>query len=200
MLGVFGFGFRNHDGTRGSTAYIDEISAELIDGDDIPPRIVYDGPDHIETTEGKPFVIDVSAYDDQEKAAFPVEYVWDKQATDGEGNLIKGEYKLTLRASDSFGNRAEKTLAVTVGERDTTPPVILFGTDKIETLAGAHVMLDIKAEDDHDPVSVVMTWSDGAVDRAGRLTKGTHTLTLTASDLTGNKTEKTVTVVANDRL
>ena len=28
MLGVFGFGFRNHDGTRGSTAYIDEISAE----------------------------------------------------------------------------------------------------------------------------------------------------------------------------
>lgn len=200
MLGVFGFGFRNYDGTRGSTAYIDEISAELIDGDDIPPRIEYDGPDHIETTEGKPFAADVSAYDDQEKAAFPVEYVWDKQATDGEGNLIKGEYKLTLRASDSFGNKAEKTLTVTVGERDTTPPVILFDTDKIETLAGAHVMLDIKAEDDHDPVSVVMTWSDGAVDRAGRLTKGTHTLTLTAADLTGNKAEKTVTVVANDRL
>ena len=199
-LGVFGFGFRNHEGTRNSTVYIDEIRVELIEGDDIPPQIRYDGPDHIDSTEGKPFVLDVSAYDDQEKAVFPVEYVWDKQATDGDGNLIKGDYTLTLRASDSFGNKAEKTLTVTVGERDTTPPVILFNTDKIVTLAGAHVMLDIGAEDDHDSVSVVMTWSDGAVDRAGKLTKGNHTLTLTATDLTGNTTEKTVTVTAADKL
>ena len=195
-LGVFGFGFRCYQDVRNSAVYIDEIRAELFDGDDIPPVISYDGDDHVKTTEGKPFVLNVSAYDEQEKSSFPVEYVWDKQATDGDGSLLKGEYTLTLRAKDSYGNTAEKTLTVTVGERDVTPPVINFGTDSIATVAGAYVRLNVTASDDNDEVTAVQTWSDDALDKKGRLTEGTHTLTLSSSDLSGNKTELTVQVTA----
>ena len=73
-------------------------------------------------------------------------------------------------------------------------PVIGFSASVINTVAGAHCALVFEAEDDCDEVEVVQTWSEGAVDRQGRLTEGVHTLTLTASDLSGNSTEKVVTV------
>ena len=195
-LGVFGFGFRNYDGTRNSTVYVDEIRAELIDPDSDPPVIRYDGPDHVITTEGKRFVLPVTAYDEYEKVDFPISYEWDKPATDGDGNLVRGEYTLTMRASDSFGNSAEKVLTVSVGERDTEAPVIRFTPTVIDTVAGAYNALSFEATDNCDDVTVVQSWSEGALDRQMRLTEGTHTLTLTASDLTGNSTEMTITVNA----
>lgn len=199
-LGIFGFGFRNYDGTRNSTVYIDEIVAELKEGDKIPPALSYDGPDVIKTTEGKPFSIPVTAWDEQEKAYFPIRYVWDKEAVDGDGKLVKGEYELTLSATDSYGNTSEKKLKVSVGDRDVTPPVISFTCKQIRTVAGAYVRLDIGAEDDFDDVTAVNTWSEGAIDRQGRITEGTHTLTVTAADLTGNTATHTVTVIAGKTL
>ncbi|MBQ1847664.1 MAG: hypothetical protein II135_06650 [Clostridia bacterium] len=199
-LGVFGFGFRCYEGTSNTSVYIDEIRVELIDDDGMPPVIEYDGPDRIETTEGKPFFISARAWDELEKAEFPIEYIWSGDAVDEEGKLKKGEYELTLRSSDSGGNTSEKKLTVAVGDRDTTPPVIGFRTDKIETVAGAYVKLVIKAEDDCDEVTVTQSWSEGALDVKGRITEGVHTLTLTSSDLTGNTSTLTVTVAANDTL
>jgi len=40
-----------------------------------------------------------------------------------------------------------------------------------------------------------LTWSEGALDNRGRLTEGEHILTITATDTTGNTTQKTVKVV-----
>ena len=200
-LGIFGFGFRNLDnGSKNNVAYIDEISVKLTTDDDIPPVFRYDGPDHIDTTEGKPFVLDIAAWDEQENAGFPIEYIWDKTATDSAGRLIKGEYLLTLRATDSCGNSAEKKLTVSVGEKDTKAPVIDCGVKSIKTVAGAYVRLDFKAEDDRDSVKVIQTWSNGALDKQGRITEGTHTLTLTAADLTGNTTTLRITVTAGKTL
>ncbi len=199
-LGRFGFGFRFQNGTFNSVVYVDEIRAELIDDDKTPPVIYYDGEDHIVTTEGKPFVLNVRAYDEGEKAEFKTEYVWSENATDDDGKLVKGEHSLTLRARDSFGNTSEKKLTVTVGDRDVTAPLIKFSRDKIDTVAGAYVKLDIKAEDDCDEVTVLQEWSEGAIDNKGRITEGAHTLTLTCSDLTGNTTVKTVAVAAGKTL
>ena len=199
-LGVFGFGFRCHDGTANSAVYVDEIRAELYDDDKTPPVIKYDGPEHITTSEGKLFTLDVSAYDESEKAEFPVSFIWSGEALDKEGRLTAGEYDLTLESTDSYGNRAEKKLRVTVGEKDTVPPVIHFGADVINTVAGAHVSLAFSATDDCDAVSVEAEWSEDAVDRQGRITEGEHTLTLTSEDLSGNKTEKTVKVSAKSTL
>ena len=195
-LGVFGFGFRNYEGTRNSTVYVDEIRAELIAPDSDPPVIRYDGPDHVITTEGKMFTLPVTAYDEYEKVDFPVSCVWDKPATDEDGKLVKGEYTLTLRASDSFGNAEEKVLTVTVGDRDTEAPVIRFTPTVIDTVAGAYNALRFEATDNCDDVTVIQNWSEGALNRQMRLTEGTHTLTLTASDLSGNSTEMTITVNA----
>ena len=200
-LGIFGFGFRNLDnGSTNNVAYIDEIRAELKVDDDIPPVFRYDGPEHIDTTEGKPFVLDITAWDEQENAEFPIEYIWDKTATDGEGGLIKGDYQLTLRATDSCGNTAEKKLTVTVGEKDTVAPVIDCDFRTVKTVTGAYARLEFKATDDRDNVKVVQTWSKGALDDLDRINEGTHTLTLTASDLTGNTTTITITVTASDTL
>lgn len=196
-LGIFGFGFRNNDdGSKNNVAYIDEIRAELEAGDGIPPEIRYDGPEHITTSAGKPFEINATAWDEGEKALFPIEYIWDKEATDGDGNLTEGEYELILRASDSYGNSAEKKLTVSVGKKDTEAPVIDFSVTDIKTVAGAYVRLDFKAKDNYDTVTVTQSWSNGALDRQGRITEGTHTLTLTSADLTGNTATFTVNVTA----
>ena len=50
------------------------------------------------------------------------------------------------------------------------------------------------AIDNYDDVEVVEEWSPGAVDFGGRLSEGVHTLTLTATDLSGNTTVHVVTV------
>ena len=200
-LGKFGFGFRNlDDGSTNNVAYIDEIRVELTVNDDIPPIIRYEGPDHIETTEGKPFVLNAVGWDEQENAEFPIEYIWDKDATDDGGGLVKGDYTLTLRVTDSCGNTSERVLTVTVGERDTKAPVIDCKLKNVKALTGAYVKFDFKAQDDRDDVEVIQTWSKDALDKKGRITEGTHTLTLTSSDLTGNTTTITVTVTASKTL
>ncbi len=195
-LGVFGFGFRNNEGVTNSTAYVDAITVELFDGDDVPPVITYDGPDHVVTTAGKQLILPVSAWDEGEKQYFSVEYVWSGDALDGEGKMKEGEYSVTLRAKDSYGNTSEKVISVTVGPKDTEAPVIHFAPDTVETLAGALPVLNFKATDNEDEPEITLEWSEGALDKKGRLNEGAHTLTVTASDLTGNSQVREITVKA----
>ena len=75
-----------------------------------------------------------------------------------------------------------------------TPPEILFEAEEIVVPTGTYCRMVILAVDDYDDVDVVAKWSDGAIDFGGRLNDGIHTLTLTATDLTGNVTVRVVTV------
>lgn len=197
-LGKFGFGFRFYDGKGTSVAYIDTVRVELVESDGVPPVITYDGPHDISMTAGKPLVTGATAFDEYEGRAFPVVAEWSDGSLDGNGLPVEGEHVCTLSATDSFGNRSEIKLNVKVGARDTEPPVINARFDRITTAAGCIPALGLTATDNEDDVSVTETWSDGALDAAGRLTAGEHTLTLTSADLTGNKTEKTVSVTALD--
>ncbi len=195
-LGVFGFGFRNQNDTRNSTVYVDSITAELVESDGEPPVIKYDGPTEITTTAGKKLVLPVTAYDEQEKLEFPLEYVWEPACLDENGLMTEGEYTLTLRATDHYGNSSEIKLHVKVGEKDVTPPVIHYSAEEINTCAGALPVLNFKVEDNCDDTIVTLEWSEDALDKRGTLLPGTHTLTVTAEDLTGNRTVKTIKVVA----
>jgi hypothetical protein len=61
-------------------------------------------------------------------------------------------------------------------------------------------VLNITATDDRDgEIDVTLTWSEDAVIR-GRFSIGEHTLTVTAVDSTGNKTEKVIPVIVTSGL
>lgn len=194
-LAVFGFGFRNQNDTRNSTVYVDCVEAVLFDSDGVPPVIKYDGPETIVTTAGKKPLFPVSAYDEQEKHEFPVDCIWEPACLDENGLMTKGDYTLTFRTSDSYGNTSEKKVRVSVVDRDDEPPVIHFGAGTINTYAGALPVLSFNVTDNCDDPVVTLEWSEGALDSRGRLTPGTHTLTVTAMDLTGNSSQKTISIV-----
>lgn len=66
--------------------------------------------------------------------------------------------------------------------------------DNIKSVVGAIPEFVYKAQDNYDNVICEVSWSDGALDENGKLVEGTHTMTLTATDLTGNSSTKNVTV------
>ena len=75
---------------------------------------------------------------------------------------------------------------------------ILFTTSEIYVPTGTFYRMVMECVDNYDRVDVVSEWSEGAVDFGFRLAKGTHTLTLTATDDSGNKSVHVVTVYVTD--
>ena len=193
-LGKFGFGFRYYDGNFNTISYIDCVEVEFENADENPPVITYDGKTDITMTEGKPLILNATAYDNEEKRDIRIKLIWEDGALDENGLVKKGSYVCYMTAKDGFGNKSEIKLNVTVTDRDTEPPVINFNCTEINTVTGCIPALKITATDNEDDVKVIQTWSDGALDKSGRLTKGEHELKLSSEDLTGNKTEKTVKV------
>ena len=182
--------YDNSDGV----AYIDAITVKLRAADTEAPVITYDGELAIETTEGREFVLDLIAHDDYYDVDVTPEYIWSDGALDENGKLVTGEHTCTVKATDEAGNSAQITLQVTVREKDTVAPTLSWAPDKICAPVGAKPEFKVTATDDRDEVEAVLVWSEGALDNRGRLLEGEHTLTVSATDLTGNKTEKTITV------
>ncbi len=176
--------------------YIDAINVNLYENDGIAPVITYKGEEEVVVGIGSELMLDVHAYDAQEKCNKSVEYIWeDGVALDEKGTpTAKGEYTLTLRAKDYFGNISEKTLNVTVLEPDTQAPVINLTFTEMYVQVGTTPILNVKVTDDCAILEVTKVWSDGALDKYGRLTEGTHTYTVTAIDTSNNKAVKTLTV------
>ena len=179
--------------------YLDSVSVKVKEDDGVAPVIDYTGEESISVYEGAKLYINATAYDEQEQSEKPIEYVWKNEK--GETVTVEtgktpeqGNYTLTLIAVDTFGNVAEKTLSVEVKEADTIPPEIFLNTDTVYALTGTLPYLNIEMTDNGGEVKKTMTWSDGALDLAGKLTEGTHTLTLRAEDPSGNVTQKIVTV------
>ncbi len=193
------FGFRFSDSAN-TTVYVDSITVEMKAPDTTAPVITYEGETVIETREGRAFSVDATAFDEYEGRTVEIGYLWSEGAVDENGLPLAGRHTCTLQATDLAGNKAELVLTVNVEERDVTAPTITRLPDRIEAVTGSHFLLTVTARDDVDEVTPILTWSEGALDTKGRLTAGTHTLTVTVTDLTGNKAEKTVTVSVSDTL
>ena len=190
---VVNFCFR-FTGTN-EVAYIDSITVELKAPDTTPPVITYNGEDTVETTAGRAFVLDLTAYDEYYETNVTPEYIWSEGALDSNGLLTVGTHTCTVKATDPAGNSSEIKLTVNVGEEDTVAPVVNWNPDTVYACAGMIPMLNIAATDDKDQVEAELAWSEGALDSRGRLVEGEHMLTITAVDLTGNKTVKQVKVI-----
>lgn len=185
-----------HNGAN-ATFYIDSIQVGFVQNDGVAPVISYNGADTIEIAKGQKLNIDAYATDAQE-GEVEIEYEWaDQGLLDENGEPNIGTHTLSLVARDYFGNEAKKEITVVVLEPDTLPPTLDIRVDTVFAKIGASVLLDFAATDDRGSVTVTKTWSDGALDSRERLTEGTHTLTVTATDASGNKTEKTVTFIVS---
>lgn len=178
--------------------YIDSVVIRLKTDDKTAPVIKYSGDTDILTSSGKPFERGITAYDELEDRDIEVVYEWSDGALDGDGNMLEGEHTCRVSATDYYGNTSYLDLNVTVGPPDVDAPEILFYTSEIYVSVGTYYRMTLTAIDNYDDVEVVETWSDGAIDFGGRLNEGVHTLTLTATDLSGNNAVKVVTVYVID--
>jgi hypothetical protein len=174
--------------------YIDSIVIKLKDDDGAAPKINYAGKTDILTSSGKPFAPGITAYDELEQREVALIYDWSAGALDADGNMLEGEHTCRVSATDYYGNTSYLDLNVTVGPPDVEAPEIHFFADEIFVPVGTFYRMTPYATDNYDDVEVVESWSEGAVDPVGRLSEGVHTLTLTATDLSGNSTVKVVTV------
>ena len=195
-LGIFGIGTKYESGNY--AFYIDSISVKLKDDDGEGPVLKYSGKTDILTSCGKVFEPGIIAYDELEDREVALVYEWSEGALDGDGKMLEGEHTCRVSATDYYGNTSYLDLNVTVGPPDVEAPEILFFTDEIYVSVGTYYRMLPIAMDNYDDVKVVEEWSEGAIDFGGRLAEGVHTLTLTATDLSGNKTVKVVTVYVID--
>ncbi len=188
-----------HNGSKDKPFYIDSVKLKLIENDGVAPVITYSGEDVIVIAQGQRLDFSVSATDEVE-GEVAVEYVWsDPSKIDEDGNPMIGEHTLTFVAKDFFGNTATKQVKITVIEPDTTPPVLEIPCDTVYAKIGARVLFTFTATDDvNGQVDVVQAWSEGALDSRGRLLEGVHVLTLTATDLSGNQTVKSITFIVTE--
>lgn len=191
-LGIFGIATKSESSEY--VFYIDSIVIKLKENDGVGPVISHEGPTDILTSSGKPFEPAISAYDESEERNIELSYSWSDGALDFFGNMVEGEHVCSITAVDYYGNLSEIILNVTVGAPDVSAPVIHFEAKDVYVMAGTVYRLDILATDDYDTVSVVEEWSKTAMDFGGRMIQGEYVLTLTATDLTGNKAVKTVYV------
>ena len=180
----------------GSSApyYVDSITIKLKEDDKVAPVLTYSGETDVLTSAGKAFVPSISAYDEFEDREIALVYTWSEGAVDANGDMLEGVHTCRISATDYYGNTSFIDLNVTVGPPDVTAPVIQFTTDEIRVSVGTYYRMVITAVDDYDAVTVTEEWSEGAIDFGGRLAEGTHTLTLTCTDLSGNVSVHVVTV------
>lgn len=181
-----------------TTVYIDSITVDLRDPDTVPPVMSYDGETYIETVEGIEPDFGVTAHDAYYDNDITPEYIWSKGAVTSDGKLIKGTHTCIVRATDKAGNSSEITLTVNVKEKDVTAPFIEALPERIVAETGSRLVLEIDVTDNNDEVEPVLTFSEGALDAKGRLAAGEHTLTVSATDKSGNTSTTVISIVVKN--
>ena len=196
-FGKFQIAFRSEAGSI--PFYVDSITVNLKANDGVGPTITYgNGGSTITMQEDTLLQKTATAYDAQEKRDVPVTYtLGDDTQYNEDGTLKAGNWTLTLSAEDYYGNKTEKVFTLNVKAGDKTKPVISTNIQTMYAKVGAIPMFDITATDDSGSVTVQKTWSAGALDSKGRLTEGTHTYTITATDMFGNVATHVITVIVS---
>ena len=104
-----------------------------------------------------------------------------------------GKFALALRSEAATTMYIDEITVTKKPTSDDVPPTITVKADNIKATDGAYPMEDYTVTDNSGSVNVSVEWSNGALDGKGRLTAGTHTCVITATDNSGNETKKTVT-------
>lgn len=180
--------------------YIDDISLVYKTNDNTPPVITYTGDSVIRVPEDADIPTNATAYDSFEKRNVDVYWTWPNgtKFTDN-GTPVAGTYNAKLCAKDFYGNIAEHSVKVVISEKDVTAPEIALKIDKLYAVVGTIPNLKVNVTDNNELKSVEYVWSEKALDKRDRLTEGTHKWTITAEDLSGNKTVKVLTVYVSKK-
>lgn len=104
-----------------------------------------------------------------------------------------GKFALALRSEAATTMYIDEITVTKKPTSDDVPPTITVKADNIKATDGAYPIEDYTVTDNSGSVNVSLEWSNGALDGKGRLTAGTHTCVITATDNSGNETQKTVT-------
>lgn len=176
--------------------YIDSIRVGLKDNDKVGPVITCDDTLYFSEEE----MPEVKAHDEMEDRDVDVEYVWPEDVVLGENKLPEaGEYTIKVTAKDYYGNVSEKTVTAIVVGKDRVKPEITVTSEEIYAVTGTYPLLSATATDDSGAApTITYSWSEGALDAAGRLTKGEHTWTIKAKDGSNNVATKEVKVYVTD--
>lgn len=82
---------------------------------------------------------------------------------------------------------------------DNEPPVITVAVSEFKVPAGAYPAEDaFSVTDNSGEYKVTLSWSLGALDEFGRLNKGTHVCTITATDYEENSSSATITYIVTE--
>lgn len=175
--------------------YIDSIRVNLKENDGVGPVITCGDSETIYVFSNGS--LKATAYDAMEQRNVDVEYIWPEGTVLQENGLpTEGTYKLTLQAKDYYENVTKKTLTVVIEKPDTVAPEIQLQVEEIHAVTGTIPCFQATATDDsgEEPV-VTYAWSEGALDYGKHLQPGVHTWTVTAKDVAGNVSEKTIRVI-----
>ena len=104
-----------------------------------------------------------------------------------------GKFALALRSEAATTMYIDEVTVTKKPTSDDVPPTITVKADNVKATDGAYPMEDYTVTDNSGSANVSLEWSNGALDGKGRLTAGTHTCVITATDNSGNETKKTVT-------
>ena len=104
-----------------------------------------------------------------------------------------GKFALALRSEAATTMYIDEITVTKKPTSDDVPPTITVKADNIKATDGAYPMEGYTVTDNSGSANVSLEWSNGALDGKGRLTAGTHTCVITATDNSGNETKKTVT-------
>lgn len=104
-----------------------------------------------------------------------------------------GKFALALRSEAATTMYIDEVTVTKKPTSDDVPPTITVKADNVKATDGAYPMEDYTVTDNSGSANVSLEWSNGALDGKGRLTAGTHTCVITATDDSGNETKKTVT-------
>ena len=194
LLGQFLIQFRTNDTTN--MLYIDSITVELKDNDNVGPVIDFD-KDTIHIPANTKPLLPTTAFDAQDNRNVPVTYSWNVTPTfDGSGNITsQGTYSLTMSAEDYYHNVTQKSVTIIVDAPDTTAPVINIALTEITLPTGTVFNLDAgNYITDEYEFTYTVTYSDGTMDGLNRLLVGDHTMTIRAEDYSGNVSQKVITI------
>lgn len=176
--------------------YIDSIKVVLKDNDYTGPVITCDDTLYFSSK----LMPTVTAHDEMEDRDVNVEYIWPEGTVLDENNLPPiGNYEVTIRAKDYFGNITEKKVNAVIIANDETKPEITVQSEEVYAITGMIPILSATATDDSGvQPTITYEWSKDALDSKGGLTKGNHTWTIKATDGSGNIATKEVRVYVSD--